>query len=79
MCELRSHPLRIIGNAITSPGVPYAGYLVHVSNDGIKFNNNPKLFIVHDANCMDCRPITGMCLVKVEMLSYFFIYQYKKL
>ena len=71
MCELdNTHPLKVNGDVNGPTGVPYTGFLADVSNDGKTFSSNPALYVIHDAKCMECRPLTGSCKVKVSLVFF---------
>lgn len=68
MCELDNiNPIKVNGNHKSAIGVPYTGFLTRVANDGSLYTKQSALYIIHDSRCMDCRPISGICKVKVSI------------
>ena len=53
------------GDAKTSIGIPYDGYLLEISNDRMIYSKAKIPYVIFDSKCMECNGSIVTCSVKV--------------
>ena len=64
MCEMKTNPVKPSGDPRFGKGIPFAGFMVAVSNDRIHYSKQSHLYRIFDSKCIKCSP-NGTCEQKV--------------
>ena len=64
VCDTRFNPVKSFADPRSTTGIPYAGFMVEISNDGIEYSKQSHLYRIYDSRCINCNP-NSTCQQKV--------------